>query len=375
MQAKHANTQSVPEEVSENQIQKLRNEIDTLDDEILERINKRLSLALEIGKVKAEMGARVLDHAREQTILNRLGEKNRGLLSPKMLHRIFTEIMAASRELQRIHRVSYLGPEATFTHMATLNHFGHGVSLIPQTSIRDVFLEVEKGACHFGVVPVENSIEGAVNHTLDLFYESELTICAEIYQTISHDLLSAGDSLKDIRTVFSHPQAFAQCRSWLARYLPSAELVKCSSTGEAARKAAEIPGTAAVASSQAAGLYHLHVLASRIEDVLRNTTRFLVIGREAPKKTGADKTSVMFVTTHVPGALFHVLKPIAEASINMVKLESRPAKHENWSYCFFVDMEGHIEDEPVKQTIEKMGKICLFLKHLGSYPRAPEMGG
>jgi chorismate mutase/prephenate dehydratase len=222
---------------------------------------------------------------------------------------------------------------------------------------------------------VENTIEGAVTYTLDLFSESNLKICAEIYQTISHDLLSKTGSIEDIRVIYSHPQAFAQCRRWLRQNLPKCVLADCSSTAEAARRASEEAGVAAIASREAAKLYKLEIVSSKIEDMSRNITRFLVIGKNEIRPTGRDKTSLMFVTSHVPGALYRVLQPIAEAGINMVKLESRPSRNENWSYMFFVDLEGHIADAQVKGTVEKMKSLCQFLRWLGSYPRANNGSG
>lgn len=352
------------------QLLHLRGAIDEIDNRLLELINRRLELVVEVGRLKADAGRQVLDSARESAIFNRLIERNRGPLNERVLRHLFTQIMAASRQLQSPQRVTFLGPEATFTHLAAMNHFGQSVEYVPQPSIQDVFTEVEKGTCHYGVVPVENSIEGAVNHTLDLFFESELKICAERYQAISHDLLAKEGSLRDIRTVYSHPQAFAQCRKWLQKYLPGATLVESRSTAHAARKAAEEGGAAAVASSEAAHIYDLTVVASRIEDTARNTTRFLVIGRDEIHRTGEDKTSLMFVTSHIPGALYRVLQPIAESGLNMVKLESRPTKHQNWSYFFFVDVEGHIEDTAVADTVERMAGLSLYLKILGSYPKA-----
>lgn len=359
-----------PDGISSLAVKGLRRDIDQIDKQILALINQRLVLASEIGKIKAKSGNRMVDGAREKTLIQQLLSLNSGPLSKHALRHIFTEIIAAAREIQTPQQVLYLGPEATFTHIAAVNHFGRSVTYVPRGSIRDVFSEVEKGAFHYGVVPVENSIEGAVNYTLDLFFESELKICAEIYHAISHDLLSIDPDLSSIRTIYSHPHAFAQCRNWLEKNLPRAERVSCSSTAEAARKAADETGTAAIASREAAQNYKLDVLAAWIEDVTRNVTRFLVIGKDEVRRTGADKTSIMFVTAHVPGALFRVLKPIAEADINMVKLESRPSKHENWSYFFFADLEGHISDIKVKDTIEEMKKLCLFLKLLGSYPMA-----
>jgi chorismate mutase/prephenate dehydratase len=289
-------------------------------------------------------------------------------MSNEAILHIFTEIFGSSREAQQPHTVSYLGPEATFTHIAGKAYFGKSASFLPRSSIRDVFQAVEKGEAHYGIVPVENSIEGAVNYTLDLFYESELKICAETYMNISHDLLSVAGSLKDIELVYSHPQALAQCRKWLRSYLPDISVQEVGSTAEAARMAIGNERSAAVASSEAAKMYKLNVMASKIEDVSRNTTRFLVIGRKAARPTGRDKTSIMFVTPHTPGALYKVMTPIAEAGLNMVKLESRPSRQENWSYIFFMDVEGHIDQPEVNGTLEKIREICLFTKWLGSYP-------
>ena len=364
------NSENPKNDDSNLKISSLRNSINDIDDNILNLINKRLLLAKEIGQIKELNNEPILDIARETTIIKRLSSLNKGPLSNNALHNIFTEIIAASREIQKPQIVTYLGPEATFTHIAAIKHFGHSISLVPQPSIRDIFSEVEKGACDYGVTPVENSIEGTVNYTVDLFYDSDLKICAEIYLAISHDLLSAKDSLDNIKVIYSHPHAFAQCRRWLRKNLPECILEECSSTALAAQKASEKPGSAAIASREAAHIYNLQVTASKIEDFSRNITRFLVIGKDEIRRTGCDKTSIMFVTSHVPGALYRVLQPIAEAGINMVKLESRPTKHENWSYFFFVDIEGHIEDNIVKETITEMKNLCLYLKCLGSYPRA-----
>ncbi len=356
-------------DTSDSHITSLRKSIDEIDEKILDLINKRLLFAKQIGKIKDQKNEKILDTARESSVINRLLALNKGPLSENNLHHVFTEIIALSREVQKKEIVTYLGPEATFTHLAAMNHFGHTVSFIPQPSIRDIFGEAEKGACTYGVVPVENSIEGTVNYTLDLFFESDLKICAEIYYKISHDLLSKADGLKNIKTVYSHPHAFAQCRRWIETHLPEAILEQCSSTARAAQKASKNADSAAIAGREAADIYDLDIIASRIEDFTRNITRFLVIGQDDMHRTGKDKTSIMFVTPHAPGALHKALEPIAKAGINMVKLESRPTKYENWNYFFFVDIEGHIEDPNVNETIERMKKICMYIKWLGSYPR------
>lgn len=349
-------------------LNRLRGRIDTIDKNILELLNQRLEVAKEIGDCKGRSSEIVMDSARETNVMKRLFSLNKGPMSNEAIQHIFTEIFGSSREAQQPHRVSYLGPEATFTHIAAKSYFGKSSSFIPQPSIRDVFQTVEKGKAHYGMVPVENSIEGAVNYTLDLFYESELKICAETYLGISHDLLSNSGSLKDIKLVYSHPQALAQCRKWISKYLPEASILEVGSTAEAAKMATSTEYSAAIASSEAAQMYKLNVMASKIEDFSRNTTRFLVIGKTAARPTGRDKTSIMFVTPHAPGALYKVMTPIAQSGLNMVKLESRPSRQENWSYIFFLDLEGHIEQADVKETVEKMREICLFIKWLGSYP-------
>ncbi len=354
-------------------IESLRNEIDQIDEQILKLINRRLSLAQQIGEIKQHSGAQVFDSARESLVIKRLLEINEGgMLNNNMLQHLFTEIMAAAKAVQKPQVISFLGPEATFTHIAAMNHFGHSADFKARPSIRDVFSDVEKGACNYGVVPVENSIEGAVNHTLDLFFESNLNICAERFLSISHDLLSVSGRKEDIIYVYSHPQALAQCRGWLHSHLPGIELKECSSTAHAARMAAQNEDSAAIASREAAHMYGLQVVVPKIEDYKRNVTRFLVIGKGDVQPTGTDKTSLMFVTAHQPGALYKVLTPIAESGVNMLKLESRPAKHENWSYFFFVDVQGHITDKPVAQIVEEMRRRSLFLKVLGAYPKAPD---
>lgn len=353
-------------------IKDLRKSIDDIDNEILDLISRRLLCVQEIGRIKKEKGDPILDRSRENKILERLLKRNKGALTEKSLQYIFKEIIAASRELQSPQRITYLGPEATFTHMAAMRYFGRSASYVPRSNIRDIFDEVEKGACHYGVVPVENSIEGSINYTLDLFFESELQICAEIYQAISHDLLSITGELDNIKVIFSHPHVFPQCRKWLRKYLPEVKLEECSSTAHAARKASGNTHSAAIAGREAAHMYNLQIVASKIEDVGRNITRFLIIGKDKPQRTGKDKTSLMFATPHVPGALYKVLKPIAEAGINMVKLESRPTRHENWSYFFFVDIEGHIEDKVIKEAVSQLKDICLYLKVLGSYTMTQE---
>ncbi len=351
-----------------SQTGKLTESISRVDEKIIDLINQRLLLGKEVHEIQEKGGDSVPERNTEESLLEKISETNKGPLSNKLLKNLFSHIMAETRNLYRPRTIAFLGPEATYTHIAAMSLFGYSAEFLPQTSIRDTFGVVEKGICDYGVVPIENSIEGSVNYTLDLFFESELRISGETFQPISHDLLSKTGKQEDIRIVYSHPQPIGQCRGWLADNLPGIRLEECNSTSLAAKKAAENPDAAAIASSEAARLYSLQVVASRIEDFSRNTTRFLVIGKDEIERTGNDKTSLMFVAAHVPGSLYKVLGPIAEAGINMLKLESRPTKHEKWSYFFFVDLQGHMDDQVVKKTVDKMRSLCLFLKCLGSYP-------
>lgn len=358
----------------EKELAGLREKIDGIDTKIVALINERLGVSAAVGDLKRRYDSKVLDRSRESLIMDRICRLNQGPVDDTVLQYIFSVIMAASRELQKPQTIAYLGPEATHSHLAALSHFRHSGRFAPYRNIAEIFAEVERGGCQYGVVPVENSIEGAVTHTLDLLFESDVQITAEHYQTISHDLLSLWGNLDEVEVVYSHPQPFAQCRSWLQRNLPDAVLEECSSTAQAARKAAANPKSAAIASTQAAQVYGLRVVESKIEDSSRNETRFLVLGREDQAPTGDDKTSVMFVTSHIPGALFTTLEPVADAGLNMVKLESRPTKRENWSYFFIMDIEGHREDARVKRVLSTMKGLCLYLKVLGSYAKG-EHGG
>ncbi len=352
----------------ERQLAELRARIDVIDADILGLINQRLGIGKEIGRIKDQQGTGVLDQGREKRLLQRLARINDGPATEDLVRYLFNVIMTATREIQKANRISFLGPVGSYTHIAALNLFSHSGKFIEQGSIRDIFLEIEKKNSHYGVVPVENSIEGAVNHTLDLFSEFDVYITAEHYERISHDLLSLSGDMSAIKTIYSHPQALAQCRGWLRKKMPGIETVEVSSTSRAAALVAENPLAAAISSRRAAHIYGLKVVASRIEDHVSNITRFLSIGREKKAPTGNDKTSIMFATSHVPGALFMALEPVKLAGLNMVKLESRPTRHQNWSYYFFMDVEGHIQEKRVADTLSRMKPHCLYLKELGSYP-------
>lgn len=357
--------------IEDPKIHEYRQKIDEIDDKLLDLINQRLGYGQKIGQIKKKTGKKVLDRSREKEILDRLASNNTGPLSEDVIFHIFQVIMSASRDIQNPNMIAYLGPEATNTHVAALRHFDYSGQFVPKKSIADIFEGVEKKHFNSGVVPVENSIEGAVNHTLDLLFDSQLKICAETALAISHDLLSTCTDLSKIERVYSHPQAFAQCRKWIKENLAHAQLREMPSTAAAARHAVTEKNTAAIANSEASRFYNLNVVASKIEDYTRNITRFLVIGDDSQMQppTGNDKTTIMFVTSHVPGALYKALQPVSAAGVNMVKLESRPVRHKNWHYFFVMDIDGHINDSLVRSVVSEMKEVCLFLKHSGSYPK------
>jgi chorismate mutase/prephenate dehydratase len=346
----------------------LRDQIDHIDSQILDLINQRLSIGKKVGAIKKEKGSQILDRSRERSVIENLFKINKGPANKDLLQYIFNVIITATREIQKPKTISFLGPKASYTHIAALNHFKYSGEFIEQPGLFDIFRDVEKKLSHFGVVPVENSIEGAVNHTLDLFSQFNLNISAEHYEPVSHDLLSITGEALDVKTIYSHPQAIAQCKGWLKKKFSHVEVLETSSTSKAALMASQNPDVAAIASQKAAHIYELLSVESKIEDYSGNVTRFLVIGKESPGKTGNDKTSIMFATSHVPGALFKALEPVDKAGLNMLKLESRPTRDQNWSYYFFLDIEGHIKDHLVAKTIEQIKRYSLSLKVLGSYP-------
>lgn len=352
----------------DNPLIPLREEIDRIDARILDLINERLKIGEKVGNVKKEKGGQILDRSRERMVIENLFKINQGPADRELIQYIFNVIITATREIQKPKTVAYLGPKASYTHIAALNHFKHSGAFVEQPNLFDIFRDVERAESHFGVVPVENSIEGAVNHTLDLFTEFDLKICAEHYEPVSHDLLSITGEAADVKTIYSHPQAIAQCKGWLKKTFPDVEVMETSSTSKAALLASKDESVAAIASQKAAHIYELLPVESKIEDFGGNVTRFLVIGKDSPERTGRDKTSIMFATSHTPGALFKALAPIDKSGLNMVKLESRPTRHHNWSYYFFMDVEGHLEDDLVAQTIDEIRAATLSLKILGSYP-------
>jgi chorismate mutase/prephenate dehydratase len=355
---------------NQKDIQHYRKEIDGIDDEILRLLNDRSKFVIEIGKLKKQSDGEAHLHTakREAEVVDRLTGKNPGPFPNEAIRPVYREIMSASLSLEGPHKVAYLGPRATFTHLACVQKFGASAQYVPVNSIKDVFSEVERGRANFGVVPIENSTEGVVNHTLDMFIDSNLMIYGEVLQEVSHHLLSKGDRLEDIKKIYSHPHAIAQCRQWLETNLPHVPVSEVPSTARAAELCADDPSSAAIASELAGQLYGLKTLKARIEDNINNYTRFLVLSPKAPERTGKDKTSVMLSVKDKVGALYELLRPFASYGLNMTKIESRPSRRKAWEYIFFVDVEGHIEEDKVKKALEEIKGRCLFLKILGSYP-------
>jgi chorismate mutase/prephenate dehydratase len=352
-----------------SELEKLRKKIDGIDDEILALLNKRSDVVLEVGHIKRSQKTRFYKPDRERQILERLTGNNSGPFPNDALKAIYREILSASLSLEEPLKVSCLGPLATFTHLAALRHFGSSAAFVPVDSIRMVFENVEIGKAEYGVVPIENSNEGVVSYTLDMFMDSDLKVVAEIILEVAHNLLSRQTDKAKIRKIYSHPQALAQCRGWLESNMPGIPTKETTSTARAAELASREREAAAIASEVAARMYDLSILERNIEDNRHNVTRFLVISKEFPPKTGNDKTSIMFSIKDRPGSLYEILLPFKRAKINLTKIESRPSRRKAWEYIFFVDMEGHVEDKKVMKAIEQLKEGCLYLKILGSYPQ------
>jgi chorismate mutase/prephenate dehydratase len=347
-----------------------RSRINDLDNQILHLLNQRAEAALKIGDLKRRHDLPYYVPEREAEILTRLTGDNPGPLPGETVRAVWREILSGCRAVERPLTVAYLGPPATFTHQAALQHFGAACRFVPARAIVDIFDEVEQGRAEYGLVPVENSTEGAVNVTLDRLIDSDVMICGERYLTISQHLLSHARELRDVKTVISHPQGLAQCRAWLAQHMPDVPTQEISSTAAAAELAAGDVTLAAIASDLAGALDHVPVLRPRIEDNPYNATRFLVIGRSPVGATGRDKTSILFAMRNEPGALYRILEPLARGGINLTKIESRPAKRRPWEYVMFVDFEGHRSTSAVTAALAEVEARTLFLRVLGSYPAA-----
>ncbi len=355
----------------------VREKIDRIDQQIQDLINERARCASEVARVK-QVDGDTSDYyrpEREAQVLETVSKRNQGPLDDEAMVRLFREIMSSCLHLQNPMSVAYLGPKGTFTEAATRKHFGHAVDTVPLAGIDSVFHEVASGSVHYGVVPVENSTEGVVNHTLDLFVRSPLKICSEIELRIHHHLLGFSGDLATIKKVYGHQMALAQCRNWLDGHLPGVERIAVSSNAEAARRVGEdskdTPGVcAAIAGKDAADIYHLEVLAGNIEDTPDNTTRFLVIGRKMPNPSGNDKTSLMLATANRSGALMRLLEPLARRGISMSRIESRPSHLGTWDYLFFIDISGHVDDPQVAEALNDLKQETSLVKVLGAYPRA-----
>ncbi len=356
----------------QEKLQKIRERIDALDQQIQDLINARAQCAQDVARVKRESGenASFYRPEREAEVLAEIKRRNQGPLSAEEMARLFREIMSACLALEEALKIAYLGPAGTFTQAAALKHFGHSVSTTPLPTIGEVFREVESRSAQYGVVPVENSTEGVVTHTLDRFMQSPLQICGEVQLRIHHHLLAAGGDMQSVRRVYSHQQSFAQCREWLDAHLPQAERVTVTSNAEAAKRAAAEADSAAIAGDAAAELYGLKVLVTNIEDEPDNTTRFLVIGSDGVPACGNDKTSLLVSGPNRPGLLHDLLTPLSAHGISMTRLESRPSRRGVWDYVFFIDIEGHQADANVAQALKEMEQKASVVKVLGSYPRA-----
>lgn len=357
--------------MSETRLDQLRKRIDTLDEEIQKLLNERAGCAQLVAEAKRSEGDNTGFYRpeREAEVLRRVRERNQGPLSDKEMVRLFREIMSACLTLQQPLTIAYLGPEGTFSQAATLKQFGHSVKLKSLAAIDEIFREVEAGSADYGVVPVENSTEGTINHTLDMFIRSPLKICGDVELRIHHQLLAADNSLDNIKRVCAHQQSLAQCREWLDANLSGVERVAVSSNAEAARLAREDKTIAAIASDAAAEMYALNTLAKNIEDDPGNTTRFLVIGDQEIGPSGRDKTSFMVAAHNKAGALYTLLEPITRHGVSMTRIESRPSRVSKWDYVFFVDVEGHAEDENLAAALAELASAASQLKVLGSYPK------
>lgn len=350
----------------------VREQIDALDAKIQQLISSRANLATQVRESKGQLKHAVDFYRpeREAQVLRAVQERNSGPISDTEMLRLFREIMSVCLAQQEALKIAYLGPEGTFTQQAVNLHFGHSVQAMGMSSIDEVFSQVESAEADFGVVPVENSNQGIVSHTLDRFVESDLKISGEIQMAIHHNLLSQAKSLSGIERLYSHQQSLSQCKSWIRQNLPNAECIAVSSNAEAARRVRNSPDAGAISSRAAAGIYGVPLMFADIEDQADNATRFLVIGRRLLAPSGDDKTSVLLAGSEGPGALHSLLEPLARHNLNMTRIESRPASSAAWSYVFFIDVDGHAEAEPLKTALSEMQAVSSLTRVLGSYPKA-----
>jgi len=353
-------------------LEELRKRIDEIDYQLVQLLNERARVVIEIGKLKNKTDKPVYAPDREKQVFAKIIQANKGPLPDKCLVAIWRELMSGSFVLEKPLRIGYLGPRGSFSHTAAMLKFGQSVEYEPLADIRSIFDEIGKGHCDLGIVPIENSIGGGVIETLDALIDSDVKVCSEVLMAIHHNLL-ANCSLQDIGKIYSKPEVFAQCRNWLSATFKEAQTIPVASTAKAAQLAAEEPGAAAIGSRVAAELYGLKIVCENIEDVANNTTRFLVVGREDAKPTGEDKTAILFSTAHKAGALADVLDVFKQYNVNLTNIESRPSKKRRWEYYFFVDFIGHKADKQIQEALEEARKHCLQLSILGSFPRATEL--
>lgn len=353
-------------------IKKIRQKIDSLDDEILELLNQRAHQAVIIAKEKQKSKEtdNFYNPEREAQVIRRIKELNKGPLSSESVLKLYREIMSACLSLEAPLKVSYLGPEGTYTQLATQNHFGSSILSMPYSSVEEVFASVEKRDSHYGVVPVENSTQGIVSSTLDMFMKSSLKISGEIEIQINHNILSKSKNLSDIKKIYAHPQSFSQCKQWLEKNCPNSEKINSLSNAEAALIASKEKNSGAIASSVAAEIYKLNILSNNIEDNHSNSTRFLVVGERNTEPSGKDKTSIIVSTKNDSGALYGLLEPLSKNNVSMTRIESRPSKHNNWEYIFYLDLNGHIKDNSVRKANDEIKKEASLYRFLGSYPAA-----
>jgi chorismate mutase/prephenate dehydratase len=353
-------------------LEELRKRIDDIDQRLVELLNERARVVIEVGKLKSKTDKPIYSPDREKEIFSRIVKANKGPLPDKCLVAIWRELMSGSFVLEKPLRIGYLGPEGSFSHSAAMLKFGQSVEYEPLADIKSIFDEVSKGHCDLGVVPIENTTGGSVTETFDAFIDSDVKVCAEVQMAIHHNLL-ANCSLEEVKKIYSKPEVFAQCRNWLSATVKQVQTIAVASTAAAAQMAAGEPYAAAIGSSAAAELYGLKSICENIEDISNNITRFLVISREDAKPTGEDKTAILFSTAHKAGALADVLDVFKRYNINLTNIESRPSRKRQWEYYFFVDFLGHRAEKHVQEGLEETRKHCLQLSVLGSFPRATDL--
>lgn len=361
--------------MNDDALAKLRARIDEIDEKLLELFNQRANCAVEVAEVKRNLdddddGINFFRPDREAQVMQRIKSLNSGPLSDDEVGRLIREVMSACLALEQPLKIAYLGPEGTFTQSAALKHFGHSVSTVPMSSIPDVFSAVETRHADYGLVPVENSTEGVISHTLDMFIDSNLKVCGEVEIPIHHHLANKNQDMSKVRHIYSHQQSFAQCRRWLDQNCPGVERIPVSSNAEAARLANEEADAAAICGLPAVEIFDLKICYENIEDLSDNTTRFVIIGDQAVEPSGHDKTSLLISTKNVPGALLGLLQPLANHGISMNKIESRPAQGHKWAYVFFIDIDGHQQDADVTGALNELRSQASLFKILGSYPKA-----